>query len=283
MKIWIIGASGMVGSTLLKLCEARGIHVVGTGHKSVDICDLKEVKRQAQHIQPTHIVNCAAYTNVDKAESEQSQAFLVNATGAEHGALAAKEVGARFVHISTDYVFGSSQQKPFKEEDPCAPINVYGKSKLEGEKRVLHVMPEALVVRTSWVFGLQGKNLVSSLLQRFFKEKTLQVVSDQQGKPTYCEDLCEALLFLLPFSGIVHFANEGGASRYAIACDLLSCARQRGLAVLCEKIEPVLSSQFVTPAARPSYSVLDTTLYTKMTGQQPRHWLKAAEEFLHHV
>lgn len=231
-------------------------------------------------IQPTHLINCAAYTDVDGAESHKQEAFAINAVGAENVACVARDWGARYVHISTDYVFGGRGRSPYREEDVCSPVNVYGESKLEGERRILSLMPEALVIRTSWVFGVSGKNFISSVLSRLYKETCIKAVSDQEGRPTYCYDLAEALLELCEMSGVVHFANSGGGSRYALAQELLECARSLGLPVMCEQILPVLSADFSTQAVRPQYSVLDTTKYTRLTGKEPRRWNLGCEEQL---
>jgi dTDP-4-dehydrorhamnose reductase len=280
MKIWILGSSGMVGTALLDICKNRGISVVGSSRAGCDICNRGALQSFAAKVQPTHLINCAAYTDVDGAESHEKEAFAVNAAGAENVACVARDVGARCIHISTDYVFGGGVIRPYCEEDVCSPINVYGESKLEGERRVLSRMPEALIVRTSWVFGASGKNFISSFLSRLCKETCIKAVSDQEGKPTYCYDLAEALLELCEVSGVVHFANGGGGSRYSIARELLDCARSLHLPVTCEQILPALSADFPTKAVRPHYSVLDTTKYTQLTGKEPRHWTSAFKEQL---
>ncbi len=214
------------------------------------------------------------------AEKNPDAAFAVNAEGAANIALVAKEIRARLVHISTDYVFNGFSQKPYREEDVCDPVNVYGKSKWEGEKRVLAYLPSACILRTSWLFGHKGKNFISSLLHWFQQKEELQVVSDQCGKPTFCRDLAEAVIALLDCEGIVHFANEGGHSRYQIALDLLEAAKEKGIALKCQRIIPVPSAQFPAPAPRPSYSVLDTNKYVHLTVIRPRPLSEAVTEFL---
>lgn len=280
MKIGVLGSAGMLGTALLEVCKSRGMPAVGLSRVECDICDREALQAFVDQMRPTHLINCAAYTDVDEAESHERAAFAINAAGAENGACVARDCGARYIHISTDYVFGGRGMHPYREEDVCSPINVYGKSKLEGERRVLSQMPEALIVRTSWVFGPSGKNFISSFLSRLCKETCIKAVSDQEGKPTYCYDLAEALLELREVSGVVHFANSGGGSRYSIAQELLGCARSLGLPVTCEHILPALSADFPTKAMRPPYSVLDTTKYTKLTGKEPRHWTLGFKEQL---
>lgn len=282
-KILVIGNRGMVGSSLVRSAQKKGIEVVGVARPEVDVCSMDELRACVQAIQPTHIINCTAYTAVDAAEEKEPLAFAVNAGGAEHCARVAQEIGARFLHLSTDYVFSGESIAPYVETDVCSPINVYGRSKWEGEKRVLAVNPSACIVRTSWVFGGNSNNLISSLLSRFLVDKEIRVVSDQIGKPTYCEDLVEALFTLLEVEGIVHFANQREASRYEIAQTLLQLAKQCKRSVVCEQISPVKSVDFPTPAKRPLYSVLDTSRYTLLTSIQPRPWTIAAEEFLRDV
>lgn len=269
MRLWVMGCEGMVGSALMTLCKKRGIDVVGTSHKEWDITQTIVAPKA------THVINCAAYTDVDGAERDPQRAFAVNAEGAKNCALAAQ--GARFLHLSTDYVFSGEATTPYLEDAPCAPLNVYGRSKREGEILVLEAHPKACIVRTSWVFGGKGRNLISGLLSRFRTDKEVKVVSDQIGKPTYCFDLADALLCLLETQGIVHFAGEGAASRYEIACSLLE------LSHLKNRIIPCASQEFPTPARRPAYSVLDTHHYTALTGQKPRSWKEGAKEWLSHA
>ncbi len=270
----------MLGTALLELCNKRGIEAVGTTRQEADICNYDELKVKALEINPTHIINCAAYTDVDGAESNPDAAFAVNSEGAANVARVAAELFCRLVHISTDYVFDGLGTLPYVEIDACAPVNVYGKSKLEGEKRVIELLPTACVMRTSWLFGSRGKNFISSLLNLFQQKEELRVATDHSGKPTYCYDAASAALALLNAEGIVHFASEEGASRFEIACEILKAAKSLGIDFKCQKIIPDLSSQFPTIARRPSYSVLDTTRYCNITLLKPRPWREATREFL---
>jgi dTDP-4-dehydrorhamnose reductase len=283
MKLWVTGAKGMLGSALLELCRQRGVEAVGTAREEAGLCNLGRLQEVASRVQPTHIVNCAAYTDVDRAEKEPERSFAVNRDGAANMARIAKEWGARLMHISTDYVFSGTGQKPYKEEDVCAPQNVYGRSKWEGEQKILEILPLACILRTSWLFGPKGKNLISSLWQWFQQKEELQVVSDQYGKPTYCRDLAMAVLTLIDEEGTIHFANEGESSRYGIALHLWEAAKQMGFAPKCQRILPVPGACFPTPAPRPAYSVLDTGKYTRLTTLKPRHWGDAIQEHLKDV
>lgn len=277
-KIWVTGASGMLGSTLVDLL---GSEAIGTTRQEADVADREQMLSFARAIRPTHIINCAAYTDVDGAERESARAFAVNADGAANAAEAAKSVGAHLVHVSTDYVFPGSGTRPFVEGDLCAPPNSYGVSKWEGEKRVLEISPEACIVRTSWLFGKKGKNFISSILNWVQTKEQLKVVFDQCGSPTYCPDLAQAILSLLDAKGIVHFANTGALSRFQIALDILEAAKAQGIPVKCERVNPVPSAEFPTLAVRPSYSVLGTEKYYQMTNKRPRPWAEVVNEFIH--
>jgi dTDP-4-dehydrorhamnose reductase len=280
MKIWVTGAEGMLGSILVQHCLSKGIDVVGTSRREADVVQLDAMMAKAQEIKPSHIVNCAAYTNVDEAEKEAEVALAVNAGGAANAARAARGCGARLVHISTDYVFDGNGTCPYTEEDPCAPVNQYGLSKWEGERKVLSIFPEACIVRTSWVFGSKGKNFISSLMHWFQQKEGLEVVFDQRGKPTYCHDLAAAVLTLIDANGIIHFANDGERSRYQIALDLLQACKEKGMKLKCQQIVPVPSSKFPTPAARPAYSALDTNKYFHLTNNKPRLWGEILQDYL---
>ncbi len=280
MKIWVTGAEGMLGSALMQHCLRRDLDAIGTSRRDADIASQDQLSAAASRIKPTHIINCAAYTDVDGAEKESAYAHTVNAQGAENIALVAKTCGARLIHISTDYVFNGTGSHPYREDDLCAPANQYGKSKWEGEKKVLTAFPEACILRTSWLFGSKGKNLISSLMNWFQQKEEIQVVFDQCGKPTYCHDLASATVALLNASGIFHFANEGERSRYQIALDLLNAAKEHGMQLRCQRILPVPSAKFPTPAPRPAYSVLDTNKFYHFTNIRPRLWGEVINDYL---
>jgi dTDP-4-dehydrorhamnose reductase len=282
MKIWVTGADGMLGSALVQCCLKNGIDVIGTSRQEANVVQFDQLFSKAAQIKPTHIVNCAAYTDVDGAEKEPELAFAVNASGADNIARAARECSAHLIHISTDYVFNGMGTQPYSEEDVCAPANQYGQSKWEGEKRVLAIFPQACIVRTSWLFGSKGKNFISSLMNWFQEKEELQVVFDQCGKPTYCLDLAAAVLTLLDAQGTIHFANDGERSRYQIALDLMETSKERGIQFRCQRIIPVPSTKFPTPAVRPAYTVLNTNKYFHLTKIKPRPWAEILNDYLTH-
>jgi dTDP-4-dehydrorhamnose reductase len=280
MKVWVLGANGMLGSALIKFYKEAGIVAVGSDHLHADITDVEGLKKRAEEINASHIVNCAAFTDVDGAEKLPHQAYLINAQGAENVARIAKERGAHLIHLSTDYVFDGVGIRPYLETDPCSPINCYGKSKREGEERIVAVDPSACILRTSWLFGPKGKNFISSIFSLLQKQEEIRVASDQIGRPTFCKDLAQAILSLHSFSGIIHFANENEASRYAIAQEIFHAAKNRGVPLACKSIVAVSAKEFITPAARPAYSVLSLTKIQAVLGVQVRPWQAALQEYL---
>jgi dTDP-4-dehydrorhamnose reductase len=283
MKLWIIGAKGMLGSTLRSLCQERLIENVGTAQPQVDITRLEQIKKFSHSKEAdgiTHIVNCAAYTDVDRAEKEADLAYAVNALGPENIGTIANELKIPVIHISTDYVFPGKSDRPYTETDPCQPISVYGKTKWEGENNLLDVCPSACIIRSSWLFGKRGKNFISSILDKMKKEKELRVVADQKGRPTFARDLSEAILSMLCHTGIYHFANEGEVSRFQMAESMLFHALDLKIPILCRSLVPVTSDIFPMLAKRPAYSVLCTDKISSVLGEPPRHWETALKEYL---
>lgn len=281
MKLWIVGAGGLVGKALSRRCAELHLNYVATSKEEADITDLPQLLNVAHIIQPTHIINCAAYTNVDQAESEQELVRKINVEGPDNLARVAKEHRAKLIHLSSDYVFDGKGQAPYKEDDLCAPNGIYAKSKRDGELRIISSGADYCIIRTSWVFGRGGKNFISSILEAMKTKSVLKVVNDQSGCPTFCVDLANAILKLLPHSGIFHFANHGIVSRFDIAQVLLQEAKRMGYQLVCEKIEPVSSANFPTPAPRPSYSALSCEKLTATLGWKPRPWKETLKDYIH--
>lgn len=281
MKIWIIGGSGLLGSTLADLCKEKAIAHVATNSSQVDITNPSAILRFVEKESPTHLINCAAYTAVDLAEKEREKAFGINAVGPENLARAAKARGCGLIHLSTNYIFDGKNDLPYQENDKANPLGVYGESKWEGEKRVRDLYPSACVIRTSWLFGNGGKNFVSSLLHTLKTEKILRAAVDQTGRITCAKDLAKAILFLLPAKGVFHFANRGALSRYEIACAIKTELEKKGIAIKTEEIVPVKASIFSSPAPRPDKAVLATDkIEERFT---IRAWQPAFEEYLNGI
>lgn len=280
MKLWICGALGMLGSHFTRLLTKRHIPFVATDYQQIDITQLDPVSDFVRIQKITHVINCAAYTQVDQAENEQKQAYLVNALGPHHLGIAGRRHGARVIHFSTDYVFDGTSIHPYTEDHPCTPIGAYGMSKWAGELKLLEEHKHACVIRTSWLYGFPGKNFVDTMLKLMSEREQLRVVSDQIGRPTYCQDLAETTLELLDQEGIFHFANAFETSWYQFATEIYKQAKELGYPLKLEKIEPISTQQYPTPAKRPAYSTLSTRKLEQTLGKSPRAWQEALNDYL---
>jgi dTDP-4-dehydrorhamnose reductase len=226
---------------------------------------------------PDWLVNCAGYTSVDQAETDPEAARLANAIGPEHLAAAARRAGVRLLHLSSDYVFDGRAARPYREDDPPAPLSVYGRTKLAGEQAVQTVLPGAhLIVRTQWLFGVGGPNFVATILRLARERPRLEVVNDQRGHPTYAADLATALWRLVACDarGVVHCANEGVATWFDVARATTAAA---GLAT---PVAPCATSDLPRPAQRPAYSVLDCTRCATLLGASLRSWREPLGEYV---
>jgi dTDP-4-dehydrorhamnose reductase len=250
MRVTIFGASGLLGKALMQ--EWRGDAVTGLSSGDADIRDAKSVHGLVQEARPEWIVLAAAYTDVDGCESNQEFAFAVNRDGAVNVATAAKEVGARLVFLSSDYVFDGKKTTPYATGDARNPQSVYGRSKAEAEIKLLYLVPDCCIVRTSWLFGTGGKCFPDTILKLAASRPALDVVNDQRGSPTYAVDLARAIIQLCrsSASGIVHVTNAGDCTWFEFAQEIV---RSAGLAAT---VRPVSSQQMARPAPRPAYSVL---------------------------
>jgi dTDP-4-dehydrorhamnose reductase len=280
LKIWILGREGLVGREIVSQCTQKGMEFVATSHLEADITDFKRLLEWSERERVTHIVNCAAYTDVDRAESEPESAYRVNAEGPENLAKVARERGIHLMHLSTDYVFDGRKKEPYEESDTCCPVGVYGHSKWLGEQKVLDHYPCATILRSSWIFGKGGKTFISSLPSHFRRVEELQVIVDQVSCLTYCKDLVETILSLIGCSGIFHFANRGEVSRLEIAQEFLKEFQERGGEPLCRRLIPILSSALSAAAKRPSYSALSTTKIEQFLGRSPRPWREVVKEYV---
>jgi dTDP-4-dehydrorhamnose reductase len=269
-KILVTGAYGQLGSELSHLSSVINTHsITFFDREDLDITDENAVWDFLVRGKFEFVINCAAYTAVDKAESDKETAFKVNATGAGNLAKGSREINAKFIHISTDFIFDGTISRPLLEDDKPNPISVYGASKLEGEKLVLAHNPETILIRTSWVYSSYGSNFVKTILRLCKERDSLNVIYDQVGSPTYARDLASAIIAILAQDwkpGVYHFGNEGVASWYDFAiaiCDL---------AGLNTVINPIETSEYLTPAARPHYSVLNKRKIKETFGLTIPHW-----------
>ncbi|GAB5411053.1 MAG: dTDP-4-dehydrorhamnose reductase [Chlamydiales bacterium] len=273
MKIWLVGKSGMLCNSFEKLLRERGIDFFVTDERQVDICDRNAVANVDGY---SHVVNCAAYTNVDGAEKDAARAFSVNRDGVQNLAEAAKKKEAKLVHFSTDFVFDGTKNVPYVEEDRPNPLSVYGKSKYEGEKCVWDASENNLIIRTSWLFGDGRSNFVKTMVGLLRDEKSLNVVSDQVGSPTYSDDLALATLDLLECEGLFHYSGAGELSWYEFAQEIASSLQKSN-----SQIQPILADFYESLAPRPAYSVLSTKKALKYT--VVRNWKKGLEDYVQRI
>lgn len=278
--VLIAGANGMLGTALQLVCAERGIGVVAPAESDFDITSPEAVGSIVGDFATANpggvFVNAAAYTNVEKAEDDPARAFMVNAHGAAILADAAARHGLRFVHVSTDFVFDGTKSGPYTEDDQPCPLSVYGQSKLAGEIAVAGTDPNALIVRTAWVFGPAGVNFPTKILERAASSDTISVVDDEIGSPTYTLDLARGILDLAfaGASGVYHLANAGSCARDEMAREILRLA---GLGHV--RVEPVPSATFPSKAARPANSVLDCSKAAAAGVTMPG-WRDALARFL---
>lgn len=273
-RILVTGANGQVGSELRFLSAAGSDSFVFAGHSELDITNANAIAAVFSGGQFDGVINCAAYTAVDKAESEGEMAYRINAEGAGMLASAARKNNCRFIHFSTDFVFDGSIKRPLLEDDKTNPLSVYGASKLAGEKKVMGSNPDAIIIRTSWVYSSYGHNFVKTILRLCRERDVLNIVNDQIGSPTYARDLAAAVIQILPKwkPGVYNYSNGGIATWYEFALAI------RDIAGLKTKINPIETSQYPTPATRPKYSVLDKQKIKSAFGLQIPEWRDSLEK-----
>ncbi|CAI0839559.1 dTDP-4-dehydrorhamnose reductase [Serratia ficaria] len=258
MKVLLTGSKGQLGSCFQDRLP-QGWEVWATDSDVLDITDLAKVKQAVAQFEPNVIVNAAAYTAVDKAESDRELAALINETGPKNLALAANDVGARLVHVSTDYVFDGTATTPYVETDATNPLGVYGKTKLDGEIAVAGVQPEAIIIRTAWVFSEYGNNFVKTMLRLANDRDTLGVVADQYGCPTYAGDIASAIISLLSANvkgGIYHYCGSDEMNWADFAERIFEYANDAKLIDKNIVVKKITTEDYKTPAARPKYSIL---------------------------
>jgi dTDP-4-dehydrorhamnose reductase len=282
MKVLVIGAHGMLGRVLVNRLSSLSDQknpsneVIAADREHVDITHGDDASKFIAQIKPDVIVNCAAFSNVDACEKQISEAFAVNADGARNVALAGKQTGAKVIHISTDYVFDGMKNAPYLETDKPNPISVYGKSKLEGELAVQEIKGNCAIIRTAWLFGPYRNNFVTTMLELGRRNRSVSVVTDQHGSPTYTTDLSDAIQAVIQkdLQGIYHVTNSGTCSRYEWAQKIFELTGNQ------VSILPLKTSDYKRAARVPRNSSLDCTKYTTTTGQKMRTWQEALREYI---
>lgn len=276
MRILILGNKGMLGTELM--LRLAGAHdVAGRDVDSFDITSEKDCRRVVQECSPEVVINAAAYTNVDGCEANRDLCFSVNAGGVKNVALACRGKGIVVVHFSTDYIFDGRKKTPYLEEDPPGPLNAYGASKLEGERFLQSLAEAYLLIRTAWLYGKHGNNFVKTILNKASTVKTLEVVDDQIGSPTYARDLAAAVELLIAggHRGVFHVTNSGQCSWYEFARTIVEYAGMHDVAV-----RPIGSERLSRPATRPAWSVLSDRKFAAASGRTMPDWRQALRNYL---
>jgi len=260
MKILVTGVTGQLGSEVATEFKRFGHEVIAADRQSLDFLQPAQAAAVIRLQQPHWVINCAAYTQVDRAESEPEQAFIINRDTPAQLAQAVAAYGGRLLQLSTDFVFDGTQTRPYVEDDATNPPGVYGRSKLEGEQAVQRELPGAVILRTAWVYGVHGHNFVKTMLRLASAGTPLRVVSDQHGTPTWTSDIVAAIVALVDqqASGVFHFTASGETSWHGFASAILEEAASAGFTIRTGKVEPIATTEYPTPATRPAYSVLNT-------------------------
>lgn len=282
-RVLLTGADGQLGKAVQRVAASNGIELAGLTRGDLDITDMRRVAEMVRHHAPTHIINAAAYTAVDQAESDSALAYAVNRDGAANLAEAGFVNGSRLLHVSTDFVFDGEQPRPYTPEDTPNPVNVYGASKLAGERAVIEATRgEAFIVRTAWVYSLDGRNFLNTMLRLMRERDELRVIEDQVGTPTSTHSLAAVLVSAVnnDLSGIHHWTDAGIASWYDFAVAIADEACKVGLLEERPIIRPVPTAEFPTAAKRPVSSTLDKSALRTALSTSCQHWRMALREVL---
>ncbi|MDC5703124.1 dTDP-4-dehydrorhamnose reductase [Vibrio europaeus] len=292
MKILVTGSNGQVGQSLVKqLNNEADITFLALDKENLDITNKEAVEKVVQEFSPDVIVNTAAYTAVDKAESEPEIADLINHIGPYNLAIAANIYDATLIHISTDYVFSGESMRPYDEKDTTAPRSIYGKSKLAGEAAIANACPHHIILRTAWVFGEYGNNFVKTMLRLAKTRDCLGVVDDQLGGPTYAGDIAKALIVIAKkvvsneptWFGTYHYSGLPHVSWCEFATDIFKQAYQQELIARIPTVDAISTDEFPTPARRPANSCLNTSLVENKFNLQASDWKQALKDLTAYV
>lgn len=285
MRLLIAGWKGQVARAMVEMApSAPDVTACAVGRAALDICEAKTIERAMVNNGPDIVINSAAYTAVDQAEDEQEQAFRMNRDGAKSLAEAAAKAGIPIIHISSDYVFDGSKSAAYSEDDPPAPVTVYGQSRLEGEQAVRAANPKSIIVRTAWVHSAAGKNFVKTMLQRATGQENVRVVADQTGSPTYAPHLCQALLEIArqvkdqpedaAIWGVYHAAGSGQTTWHGLASEVMRCSATHGGPHV--PVEAISGDDYPTRARRPANAALDCSKLKRAFGITLPAWQDGA-------
>ncbi|MBW1984019.1 MAG: dTDP-4-dehydrorhamnose reductase [Deltaproteobacteria bacterium] len=284
MKILLTGSNGQLGWELMNQSKAFGFEMKGVDLPQLDISDSVQVRNIVADYRPSLVINAAAYTSVDGAETEKDLAFIVNRDSPAHLAQLCSNEDIPLIHFSTDYVFNGNKKTPYKETDPASPLNIYGQSKLEGEINIRSTLKEHIIFRTSWLYGIYGHNFVKTMLGLGRERKSIQVVKDQYGSPTSTNDLSEAVLTIVSKIqnrnniewGTYHYCGQGITSWHGFAKAIFDIAKHI-TSLKIKHVEPVSSDAFASKATRPDFSALDCQRIKKHFGIHTKSWRQSLE------
>jgi dTDP-4-dehydrorhamnose reductase len=290
MKVLITGADGQLGRELVRLGRRLGFEVYGLNRQQLDITNENQIPEIFERISPSVVINSAAYTQVDRAESESDLAYAVNKDGPAFLARHCANNHLTLIHISTDYVFDGTKGRPYRESDPVAPLGVYGRSKSEGETAIRTQLANHIIVRTSWLYGVYGNNFVKTILKLATEKNALQVVADQVGSPTSAADLAEAILTITrkistneKFDwGTYHYCCKGFTTWHGLAEKIIDLAAPHA-AFQARQVEAITTAEWPTPAKRPPYSVLDCTRIKSQFGIAPTPWQQSLKRTIDRI
>lgn len=280
-RILVIGSNGQLASELKQIQNKYSNHqFLFTSQNDLDISDNKSIESIFKNFEPNYTINCAAYTAVDKAESDQESAFKINEKGVENLANHCRNENSYFIHISTDFVFDGKKSNPYTEDDKTNPLSIYGLSKLKGELAIQNSGCDYTIIRTSWLYSSFGNNFVKTMIRLGSERESLNVVADQIGSPTYCADLAMIILSQLENfpnhkNNIYHYSNEGVASWYDFTYEILKISSLK-----CQ-INPIPTTDYPTPAVRPSFSVMDKSKIKRHFNITIPHWKESLASCIH--
>ena len=282
-NVLVTGSNGQLASCIKDLAKQYdGLNFIYTDYKELDICDLNQVNTFFESHSKTHYcINCAAYTAVDKAETEVDKAFEINADGAKNLAIACREFDAILIQISTDFVFDGGKKEPYSETDVAKPIGVYGASKLQGEQEIIKILETYFILRTSWLYSEYGTNFMKTMLKLAETRDEISVVSDQIGTPTYAGDLADVILKIITSNtksfGLYHYSNEGEASWYDFAKAIFEASNIE------IKLNPIKTSAYPTPAKRPLFSVMEKTKIKETLNIEIPFWRETVNKTVNYL
>jgi dTDP-4-dehydrorhamnose reductase len=279
LKILVIGTSGQLGWEVLRQAENLGFDAMGLSTSQLDITQRSQIENTFSNYQPALVVNTAAYTHVDRAEFEKKRAFSVNRDGPANLAESCAKANTPMIHISTDFVFDGKKRSPYNEKDTVSPLGIYGRSKEAGEQKIRSHLRQHIILRTSWLYGVHGRNFVKTMLKLGMEKDIIKVVTDQYGSPTAAADLAAAVLVITKHIqsgaeikwGTYHYCGQGVTTWYDFAKAIFEFARPCG-SIKLTRVEPITTDQYPTQAKRPLFSALDCSLIQKQFGIKPKPW-----------